>query len=85
MTFRSADSEYRYNFDSDGFGADEDLLDENGSFGGEEYNKLESILGEGFSEPESAVFGLVETLGHMMMRRNRYSEQIRHMEKGVAA
>ena len=45
LTFRSADSEYRYNFDADGFGADEDLLDENGNFGGEEYKKLEGILG----------------------------------------
>ena len=85
LTFRSADSEYRYNFDADGFGADEDLLDENGNFGGEEYKKLEGILGEGFANSESEVFGLLETLGHMMMRRNRHSEYIRHLDKGVAA
>ena len=83
IIFKSTDSQYIFSFDSEGFSADEDLLNEDGEFGGEEFESLQGILGLDFTQNQ--VFNLVETLGHLMMRRGRYTETINLVVREVAA
>lgn len=83
IIFKSIDRQYIFSFDSEGFSADEDLLNEDGEFGGEEFESLQGILGLDFTQNQ--VFNLVETLGHLMMRRGRYTETVNRVVREVAA
>jgi hypothetical protein len=74
ITFKSQSHIYIYSYESIGFMSDEDLLDDNGEFGGESYALLQGILGRDFATNE--VFRLVETFTHLMMRRDCYFESI---------
>lgn len=83
ITFSSHDDKYQFGYDYEGFAADADLLDEDGNFGGLEFDVLKSILGAGFEEDE--VFGLVETMSSLMMRMGRTSESLRSVPEAVVA
>lgn len=83
ITFKSQASQYIFPFDPEGFSDDEDLLDEDREFGGKEFETLQGILGPEFHKNQ--VFKLVETLGHLMMRRDSYSETINQIVGEVAA
>lgn len=69
ITFTGADNQqYVFQMDYEGFGSDDELLDEEGELGGDTYEKALAILGPDFTE--NGVFELIESLSVLMMRRN---------------
>jgi hypothetical protein len=81
ITFKSQTSSYVFSYEPEGFVVDEELLNDNGVFGGDGYVLLQGILGQEFATND--VFRLVETFAHLMMRRDCYFEYITHAVTGV--
>ncbi len=50
ITFKSHSDNYIFSYESEGFWVDEDLLNDNGQFGGEGYSLLQGILGGRFRD-----------------------------------
>jgi len=81
ITFKSQTSSYVFSYEPEGFVVDEELLNDNGEFGGDSYVLLQGILGQDFATND--VFRLVETFSHLMMRRDCCFEYITHAVTGV--